>query len=380
MPEIKVDAIVNLAGSGKPNLSVAPTVGSNAAISTLNTHSYTSSGTEPSSPKNGALWWDSGNDKVKVYIAGEFKEISLNATLPSPFSWGGDRGVRAGGNSASNVIDYWNMTSAGNAIDFGDLYGSVTDLRGTGNGTRALFFGGLTSGDNTDTIAYITTASTGNSTDFGNLTAKARYGAAGGDGTYAVFHHGRSGPASGYTTSNTIDYVTMATAANAADFGDLTVARRNVNSGEGQTRATFWGGIDGSSANQNVIDYVTVATPGNATDFGDISVGAARQEISVMSDATRTVGGGGSYQVDIEYITTDTTGNSTDFGDLGAERHNTPGCSNGTVGHFVGGSTYAASRSNQIDQITIQTTGNSTDFGDLTEGKRAAGAASGGAA
>ena len=86
MTELKVDNITNLAGSGKPNLPVAPTVGSNAAISTLNTHSYTSSGTEPSSPKNGALWWDSTNDKVFVYINSEFKEIELNASSSSGFS------------------------------------------------------------------------------------------------------------------------------------------------------------------------------------------------------------------------------------------------------------------------------------------------------
>ena len=97
MTELKVDNIINLAGSGKPNLPVAPTVGSNAAISTLNTHSYTSSGTEPSNPKNGALWWDSANDKVKVYIDGEFKEVELNASSSSAPAWGGDRGIIAGG-------------------------------------------------------------------------------------------------------------------------------------------------------------------------------------------------------------------------------------------------------------------------------------------
>ena len=91
MPELKVDNITNVAGSGKPNLPVAPTVGSNAAISTLNTHEYTSSGTEPSNPKNGALWWDSTNEKVFVYINGEFKEIQLNSSVASAPVWGGTR-------------------------------------------------------------------------------------------------------------------------------------------------------------------------------------------------------------------------------------------------------------------------------------------------
>ena len=63
MSELKVDTIVNLAGTGKPNLPVSPTL-EGAAISAANTYSYTSSATQPSSPKNGALWWDSANNQV----------------------------------------------------------------------------------------------------------------------------------------------------------------------------------------------------------------------------------------------------------------------------------------------------------------------------
>ena len=48
MSELKVDTIVNLAGTGKPNLPVSPTL-EGAAISAANTYSYTSSATEPSS-------------------------------------------------------------------------------------------------------------------------------------------------------------------------------------------------------------------------------------------------------------------------------------------------------------------------------------------
>ena len=86
MPEIKVDAVVNLAGTGKPNFPVSPTHSGGSALSTLNTHSYTSSGTEPSSPKNGAIWWDSSNNKVMVYINNEFKEISLNSAYPASYT------------------------------------------------------------------------------------------------------------------------------------------------------------------------------------------------------------------------------------------------------------------------------------------------------
>ena len=79
MTQIKVDSITDVAGTGAPDFSDGLTV-SGGAISALNTAEYYSSGTEPTSPKNGAIWWDSTNSKVMVYIAAEFKEVELGAS------------------------------------------------------------------------------------------------------------------------------------------------------------------------------------------------------------------------------------------------------------------------------------------------------------
>ena len=73
--------------------------------------------------------------------------------------------------------------------------------------------------------------------------------------------------------SDVIDYVTIATAGNATDFGDLTVARSVPASASNGTRATFGGGHSSSSVSDDTIDYVTIDTTGNATDFGNLSVG-----------------------------------------------------------------------------------------------------------
>jgi hypothetical protein len=74
----------------------------------------------------------------------------------------------------------------------------------------------------------------------------------------------------GDTTTNVIDYVTIATTGNAIDFGDLTVARQQLAGCSSETRGLFGGGnVSGNS--QNIIDYVTIATTGNAIDFGDIT-------------------------------------------------------------------------------------------------------------
>jgi hypothetical protein len=61
----------------------------------------------------------------------------------------------------------------------------------------------------------------------------------------------------------------------------LTVARRNFGSASNRTRATWGGGYTPSAS--NVLDYVTIATTGNAADFGDLT--AAKTSNCACSDA-----------------------------------------------------------------------------------------------
>ena len=364
MPEIKVDAIVNLAGSGKPNLSVAPTVGSNAAISTLNTHSYTSSGTEPSSPKNGALWWDSGNDKVKVYIAGEFKEISLNATLPATDNaWQGSRALVAGASSTANdtVIQYFDITSAGNAADFGDLSADARYGSAAGKGSRVIF--SKISRSSSNTMEYVTPSSLGNTTDFGDLNVSMDYTGSVSDGTRKVTGSKESSGAMGY--------VTIDTTGNATSFGSLSTSNwwghNGMACGNDGTKGTFAGSLNGSSAS-NEIQYITIQSAGNAADFGGLSQTRDFYSFQSCSDATRTVMGGGrgqgSERNNIDYITTGTTGNATDFGDLTNTVRGLTGTSNATIAVWCGGYDGSANV-NVMQSVTIQTLGNAADFGDL---------------
>ena len=393
MSTVNTTEIKDRAGTGGPNFTNGVNfAGSDSGISP---HSHTEGATEPSSPSNGDTWWDSDNEIYKVYMNNEWKDFI--GTSATPFPWGGDRGIRAGGESGgsslSNVIDYWNMTSSGNATDFGDLLSSIFGLSGASNSSRAVFMGGAVtspSNANINDISYITTASTGNATDFGNLTSTSDKGDAGGDGTYAVHciaiptYGGSAG-----TVVDSMDYITIANTGNAADFGNLTLARYEIGCGSGSTRMTMMGGTNSSGNYDNTIDYITVATPGNATNFGDLVLvtfspsNTGRNGIACTSDATRTIGaGGGIYGNNmngIQYITTDTTGNATDFGDLLQAGLDHGACTNGTFGHIVAGDVNSGSDSNQIQTITIATTGNSADFGDLTETKSQVAATAGGA-
>ena len=376
MTEIKVDNIVNLAGTGKPNFPVSPTVGNNAAISTLNTYSYTSSATEPSNPKNGALWWDSANDKVFVYIAGEFKEIELGTAYSSGIAWGGDRTLSTDENSLQ--IDYFDMTTTTNAADFGDLPQVWSGVNASFSDASR----GVMHNDNkanpvtTTNLEYVTISTPGNASNFGN----GRYGtvntSGASDGTYGIISCGFK-YGSPNVTINDIYYVTIQTLGNAANFGDQTVA---VNARAGISNATyavFGGGYnyDGSTTTQsNVMDYITVATTGNASDFGDLIV--ARSWLTGCEDDTRGVFAGGmtdyssssAYYNTMEYITVATPGNTTDFGDLTAARGNLGAAGNGTRGVIVGGIEHPwASIVNTVEYITIQTTGNAADLLDLSQ-------------
>ena len=126
----------------------------------------------------------------------------------------GDIALFGGGSSTSNPIDYIQITTLGDAADFGDFSVSKTFVASCSSSTRGVFAGGQ------------------------------------------------------QTPRNTMQYVTIVSRGNTEDFGDLTVGRLTFSGCGSSTRGIFGGGEDdfGGTA-QNVIDYITIATLGNASDF-----------------------------------------------------------------------------------------------------------------
>tara|TARA_B110000285_G_C14985417_1_gene543524 strand:+ start:566 stop:985 length:420 start_codon:yes stop_codon:yes gene_type:complete len=135
----------------------------------------------------------------------------------------------------------------------------------------------------------------------------------------------------------------------------------------------------------NTIDYITVATTGNAADFGDLT--AIWYRNGGMSDTTRGImsggyghGGGVASNNIMEYITIGTLGNATDFGDLQTGVMWPSAASNGTLGVIAGGNAgtdASANYINTINKCTIQTPANCTDFGDLLVARSKGGGLSG---
>lgn len=261
-------------------------------------------------------------------------------------------------NGTSYTFTVWALNTYGPS-PYSAASGSVTPEDPS---TRGLFGGGSISEGNTNFIDYINIPSAANATDFGDLTV-ARQGVSSCSSTTRALFGG------GYSTNytNIIDYVTVATKSNATDFGDLTQSKYLTASCSSATRGLFAGGAI-SGDNVNVIEYVTIASVGNGTDFGDLTV--KRSGLAGCASSTRGIFGGGlgpNFSNVIDYVTIASTGDATDFGDLISNAYLTSSCSSSTRGLFGGGQSTNDPNTpiNVIQYITIASTGNATDFGDL---------------
>ena len=202
---------------------------------------------------SGGLFEDFGNLSRVVRMSG-----SCNSST---------RGVTGGGAGPSNVIDYLELQTKGNSLDFGDLLVSRRPNNCTfSSPTRGVFAGGGPS----DNIEFIIFASKGNGIDFGGVcTFAGGYKASSSSTTRGIQGGGSGGAAYGPA----IESHEIASGGNATRFGDLTIGRLGANGASTQTRAVFGGGgVAPDAANRrNYIDYVTISSSGNAADFGDLT-------------------------------------------------------------------------------------------------------------
>ena len=242
-------------------------------------------------------------------------------------------------------------------------YEFATDSPTLDGGSRGFILGGSYSSPGPGThnqIQFITIPTAGDSTDFGDLTHTTRDGGACASRTRGLYRFG-TGPGD---TNDNVDFFTMSSAGNAADFGDMTYNNRGNEGLANQTRGIFTGGDnDGSPRTYyNTIEFVTIASTGNGVDFGD-RVAGGNSRTGTGSSPTRGVmtGSQTSPNKQIDFITIATTGNSQDFGDLTNVGSNSAGACSST--RMVLGANMSPLR--PMDFLTIATTGNSISFGDM---------------
>ena len=316
---------------------------------------------------------------IGTLAAGQWEEIQ--ATSPD-VQTGGTRGVFGGGyNSPSNqnTMDYINVDSTGDAIDFGDLtYNAFICKGGAASRVRGLFQGGRSA---INTINGFTFASTGSVFDFGNLTQGREDPSGVSNSTRGVFMAGGQHPGSSPLTGfvDTIDYVTIASAGDAVDFGNTTEARRHQGTCCSQTRGVCAAGYKTPGTPSNVMDFITISTLGNAADFGDAT--DAYYGTSGSSNSIRGVFSAGRDSGDtnaIFYITIATLGNAEDFGDLTVASQYAAGVVSSPTRVCFGGGWFTPAVTNTIEYVQIMSTGNAADFGDLTVARQHLGGTSNG--
>ena len=212
--------------------------------------------------------------------ANDFGDLTLARMYPAGVS-DSTRAIANGGSTpvANDIIDYITMASTGGASDFGDLIEPTTYLTGAGcqSPTRGFVWGGHP--QNSPMIQFYEIQSKGNAVEFGEQTVGKDGVSCGSNTTRGVSYGGSVQPAN--TGTDTIDYITMSTRGNATDFGDATSPNtRWIGAGMySATRGVHHGGYPAV----NTLAYISIVSKGNAADFGDAT--AARGSFAGSSDS-----------------------------------------------------------------------------------------------
>ena len=332
------------------------------------TDNFTLPGISDDKPTVGTTRFNEDLASLEFYTGVEWKVVNSFNRLSSA-----GRAVWAGGydqggtpSSSTSSIDFINVPTLGNSMNFGDLSSAGQDAHGCGSETRGLYMGQF----NGAQIDYITIASEGNGADFGDLTAARYYGASGSSSTRGM-HFGGDDP----NTINTIDYVEINTFGNALDFGDLSAVRMCYGGSLTNGRVIYNGGGDsfptgGATA---TYDKNIIASLGNSIEFGNLIEKVAYGPGGNSNTVRGVLAGGHIAPSDgskrIQYITLSSGGNAQYFGDLSSKCLSSGAGVTQTRAVFALGQVYPGSTDvNTLEHISIATTGNAQDFGDLRGG------------
>ena len=314
----------------------------------------------------GSIRFNTDSAKMEIYNGEAWWEI--DATSPEKHT-GGTRGLLAGNNvtpadTTGNTIEFINVSSTGNATNFGDrIGGGRRQIAAMADRSRAVFAGSYSPMGNT--IDFVTIASTGNAQDFGDTLSS---------GTNSVLTEctGVSSSTRGLMCGgrqpgqvDVISYVTIQSTGNAIDFGNLLEVKRNCGSFQSPTRGVIVGGRDNPGTSIKDIEFVTISTLGNSTDFGDLSTAGGEANMGGSNAIRGIVAGGVPSTNAIEFVTIATLGNSADFGDNLAAFSggmNTMACSRTRAVMFG-----ANSPARDLAYVEIMSKGNSLEFGDFAD-------------
>ena len=335
----------------------------------------------------GAIRFNTDSQKLEFYAQGEWWVMSTDTPNlgTSDDSTPGPRGVfpggRSGGPTMTDDMDYINISSTGDALDFGDLITDSFEAGACSSSTRGVKFGGrvFPGSQYQDNLEAYTFASTGSIADIEDLRTATVYSCGASNETRGLIMGGLISSSYGGSWSggwNNIDYITIASFGESIEFGDLSFDNPGgLNQANSPTRGIFAGGFaphNGSPGAPSApglettkIQFVNIATLGNSQSFGDLT--NLTSYTSGASNSVRGIyaGNGATPQTTIEVINISSGGNGVKFGDLFSGKYAMAAVSSPTRVVWGGGSGYT----DTIQYVNIATEGDATDFGNLTSGR-----------
>ena len=366
MSEARVNNLSNESNTGGPTITGITTFsGTNFFVPPVGNTAQ-----RPQDPQKGAIRFNTDTAHLEYYRGDTIGWSEVEASNEELN--GSTRGFAAGGHTGPNgtgyvgTIDYYGIDYPNNAADFGDL----TVAKGNGAGgcasrTRGFVTGGYNDGTQ---IEYFTMSSTGNAADFDTIGQWSEGGSGMGNQIRGFNLGGFIRPAPlAWTRPSTIDCWTNASLGSQFDFGDLTLDLNYGSAFASTTRGIYAGGTHPEIT--NTIQYITLQTTGDAQDFGDLTQGAYVP--SGCSNATRgltfiAMSPDTSTNTNaIEYTTIATKGNATDFGDTAVIQNSSQAASSPTRASLYSGTGGGVLK---WYVVNIATQGNSVEFGDTVSG------------
>ena len=282
-------------------------------------------------------------------------------------TWYGDRAFWSGGEgtvTSATAISYVNLTTPGNAANFGNLQYRRRMATSASDSNRAVVMGHSQSTyiEGQVDIEYFATATPGNGATFGVIGENKQDWGSASDGLYMLAAGSPTG------TYGDIFYIVIQLESDASSFGDLKLNKWGVLSSNDSTIALFAGGQYGSYY-QNGIEKISFSTQGTATDHG------------YLRSVTRSGGGCGNdttsvfvygregnqlpHSKKVDYLTTATGGTASAAGQLSQLQSYADVTNNGTRAATAGGRYDNSYYDNTIEYLDFSNLGNVNDFGDL---------------
>ena len=182
----------------------------------------------PTDVKPGMVYYNKDFKTIEFWDGNFWKQVDNIA--------GGGRGYIAGGydgSAAIKTIDLIQVSTLGNAVDFGES--TVSNMRNNAGRASSRTEGFTMSTGSDATILVFTLSTTGNAIGFGEQTFSGCQA--------ALASSTRAISVEANTSTSDMDYIEMSTKGNAIDFGgDLSVARNELGAVSSATRGVFCGG------------------------------------------------------------------------------------------------------------------------------------------